>query len=115
MKALSIKEPWATMIRDGRKTIETRTWNTKYRGEVLLCASKKPIGQYHGRAFAIAKIVNSRPMTEVDEFLARCKLFPNAYAWELEDVTPIEPFPVKGQLGLFDVEIKDGMIVKVKP
>ena len=42
MKALSIKEPWATLILEGKKTIETRTWKTNYRGEILLCASKNP-------------------------------------------------------------------------
>ena len=33
MKALTIKEPYATLIRDGVKRIETRSWKTNYRGE----------------------------------------------------------------------------------
>lgn len=40
MKALSIHQPWAWLIVNGYKTIENRSWNTKYRGPVLIHASK---------------------------------------------------------------------------
>lgn len=33
MKVLSIKEPYATLIANGDKLIETRSWKTNYRGE----------------------------------------------------------------------------------
>lgn len=39
IRALSWKEPFATMMLHGK--IETRTWATSYRGLVLICASKK--------------------------------------------------------------------------
>ena len=42
MKALSVKQPFAHFIERGMKTIETRTWATKYRGDILIHASKKP-------------------------------------------------------------------------
>ena len=42
MKALSLKQPWAELILQGRKTIELRKWNTKFRGEFLIHASKSP-------------------------------------------------------------------------
>ena len=42
MKAVSVKQPWASLIAEGNKTIETRTWPTNYRGDLLICASKKP-------------------------------------------------------------------------
>lgn len=41
MKCLSIKQPFADLIATGAKTIELRTWNTKYRGEFLIHASNK--------------------------------------------------------------------------
>jgi hypothetical protein len=41
MKCLSIKQPHAELLVSGRKTIELRTWNTKFRGEFLIHASKK--------------------------------------------------------------------------
>lgn len=39
MKVLSIQQPWASLIVAGHKKIETRSWNTKFRGEVLIHAS----------------------------------------------------------------------------
>lgn len=40
MKVITIKQPWASLIVSGYKKIETRSWNTKYRGELLIHASK---------------------------------------------------------------------------
>lgn len=40
MKALSIRQPWAWLIVNGYKDIENRSWDTKYRGMVLIHASK---------------------------------------------------------------------------
>ena len=39
MKVLSIKEPFATLIKDGVKIYETRSWKTNYRGELYIHAS----------------------------------------------------------------------------
>ena len=35
-----MKQPYAELIVSGKKTIELRTWNTKFRGEFLIQASK---------------------------------------------------------------------------
>ena len=40
MKALSIRQPWATLILHGHKDIENRSWATRQRGPVLIHASK---------------------------------------------------------------------------
>ena len=40
MKALSLTQPWATAIAVGQKQFETRSWATKFRGEVCIHASK---------------------------------------------------------------------------
>lgn len=107
MKAISIKEPWASLIRNGEKTIETRTWKTKYRGKLLLCCSKNPyISGISGLAFATADLVEVREMIKEDEVLARCEIYPNAKAWVLENITLIPTFHVKGKLRLFEVDIK---------
>ena len=42
MKALSIQNPYAHIILCGEKTIENRTWKTKYRGDLLICSSASP-------------------------------------------------------------------------
>jgi len=39
VKALSLREPWASFMIHGIKTIENRNWPTKYRGTVLVHAS----------------------------------------------------------------------------
>ena len=41
MKCLSLKQPYAQLLVSGKKIIEIRTWNTKYRGPFLIHASKK--------------------------------------------------------------------------
>lgn len=40
MKGLSLQQPWATLVALGAKRIETRSWPTSYRGELLIHASK---------------------------------------------------------------------------
>ncbi len=107
MKALSIKEPWASMIRDGKKIIETRTWSTKYRGNILLCASKYPESDISGKAFAIAQLIDVKPMIKEDIVRAQCDMYPGAYSWFLGDIELIESFDVRGKLKLFDVEDKE--------
>lgn len=41
MKAISLWEPWASLIRCGAKTIETRSWITYYRGPIAIHAAKR--------------------------------------------------------------------------
>ena len=40
MKVLTIKQPWATLIMQGNKRFKFRSWQTKYRGELLIHAGK---------------------------------------------------------------------------
>lgn len=40
MKALSLTQPWATLVAIGAKRIETRSWGTSYRGPLAIHASK---------------------------------------------------------------------------
>ncbi|MDQ6866633.1 MAG: ASCH domain-containing protein [Thermoproteota archaeon] len=40
LKGLSLRQPYAELVVDGRKTIETRRWNTNFRGKFLIHASK---------------------------------------------------------------------------
>lgn len=48
MKAISIKQPWASLIVHGIKDIENRTWRTNFRGRVLIHAAGS-----HGRKFSV--------------------------------------------------------------
>ena len=42
-KVISVLQPWASLVVLGHKKIETRFWNTKYRGERLIHASARKI------------------------------------------------------------------------
>jgi hypothetical protein len=106
MKALSIQQPWANMIASGDKSIETRTWKTNHRGPLLIVSSKTPDIAPAGYAIAVAELVDCRPMSVLDEPAARCRKYDGAFAWVLDNVHRIEPFPVRGQPGLFDVEME---------
>jgi hypothetical protein len=48
MKVLSIMQPWASLVVMGQKRIETRSWNTKYRGPLLIHASLKKVKVFEG-------------------------------------------------------------------
>lgn len=41
MKAISIQQPFAALIATGQKRLEIRTWQTDYRGQLLICAGAK--------------------------------------------------------------------------
>lgn len=41
IKALSLWQPWASLVWCGSKTYETRSWSTQYRGPLLICSAKR--------------------------------------------------------------------------
>lgn len=101
MKALSLKQPWASMVANGTKTIETRTWRTSYRGPLAIHAS-----QPDGRIIATAVLTDVRPMVFEDIIPARLRYWPGGvlFAWELRDIRlVVPPIPARGKLGLWDL------------
>jgi len=40
MQAISLTQPWAQLVVLGSKRVETRSWPTNYRGEIVIHASK---------------------------------------------------------------------------
>lgn len=105
--ALSLKQPWANLIRDGRKTIETRTWSTPFRGDLLLCASKQPPIAPWGCAICLVEVIDCRPMRRQDWAAACIAPYAPAYGWHLANVRPVPPIPVRGTLKIFTVELPD--------
>jgi len=104
MKAISIKQPWANLIAEGKKTIETRTWPTNHRGRILIVSSKIPNIAPAGQALAIANLTDCRRMKRGDEDAAKCPWCPELYSWILSGVVRIRPFPVKGRPGIYETE-----------
>jgi hypothetical protein len=53
VRALTLHQPWASLIAVGAKRIETRSWPTKYRGRLLVHAGRRwPIPQEGATALA---------------------------------------------------------------
>ena len=136
IKAVSLYEPWASLIRCGAKTYETRSQPTHYRGPLLICASKgglsrrdlrdmldepdvtKALGHSDPRKLLFGKAVASCVLigchrTENLFLVGLGKegsfgdFSPRRYAWKLGSVKAIEPFPVTGKQGLFEVDIPE--------
>ncbi len=123
--ALTIKQPYADLMLHGK--VETRTWNTHYRGWVLICSGGRAFKQYQvhsisrfeqmdriaevlgkdymaytkarsGIAIAVGKIVDSYPMTKEDEDKCFAHYYEGLFCHVYENVRPIKPFPWSGQV-----------------
>ena len=105
-KAISLKQPWANLVASGKKTIETRKWSTKYRGDLVICSSQNPKIEPYGKALCIVELYDVRPMTKSDEKKACIKLYPGAHAWLLRNLRPCNPpIPTKGRLRIFNLKL----------
>ena len=120
MKALSVKQPWATFLVYGEKTIEVRSWRTKYRGELLICASaaesnvwiqnddEQPLLLPAGATLGVVRLIECRPATAADADAALCEIPQGAYAWVIDASQAYDTRPDKviGRLRLFEVADK---------
>jgi hypothetical protein len=105
MRALSIHQPYADLIIARKKIYEIRSWQTNYRGKILICSTKNP---YHknklcGYALGIAELFSIEKMKPSHCELAHIEFIENVYAWQLSNIKKIKPFPIKGQQGLFNI------------
>lgn len=128
MKVLSIKNPWATLIINGYKKYEFRSWKTKYRGRIMIHTSissdKNVIDRFdnlnlnyrNGFIIGEAEIVDCIEVTK--EFEAKLveeniQVYGNTvgrkgYAWRLENIIQYtNPIPIKGKLGLWEYKKTD--------
>ena len=106
MKAISLKQPIANWVIEGKKTIETRKWATGYRGDLVICSSKKPDIYPAGCALGIVELYHIEPMKKEHEKDACIEVYPKAQAWFIRNLRVFEkPFPVKGQLSLFEIKL----------
>jgi hypothetical protein len=128
MKVLTIREPFATLIKNKVKYIETRSWKTNYRGELYIHAGvakiKKEVRERkglselysdndlnYGYIICKCKLIDCIYMTE-DFIEQEKKNNPNnfiaghyevgRYAWVLKDIELITPIKAKGQLGIWN-------------
>lgn len=119
MKALSVRQPWTSLIADGVKGIELRTWTTRYRGPLLICASAAIDAPWRQRnaiwyrehkarlplgvTVCVVDLVDVRPATAADEELACGPVAAGEFAWILGQTRACPRRALSGRLGLFDV------------
>ena len=132
MKALSLTQPYAELMKKGIKTIDTRSWKTNYRGPVYIHASATAIPKTsrdnvdlmtlisgktldYGCIICSCELVDCIKMTE--EYVDEIRIYhykeylsgvyaPGRYAWVFKNIQILEqPIPVKGHLGLWDFEL----------
>lgn len=123
-KALCVKQPYADLLtkiwyrdEDGgwhaKKSIEVRTRTTNYRGDLLICSSKKPEipGRLSGVICGFVELYDVKPVSEFtpEDWEATC--IPEAerpvggYGWMMRDPRRVVEMPVKGQLGIYDLVV----------
>ena len=64
-------------------------------------------------AVAVARLAECQPMMLADEPAALCDVYQDAIARVLNDVRPIRPVRVEGQLGRFDVNINPSPLITI--
>jgi len=123
--ALSIRQPWAELILQGKKTIETRKWDTAFRGEFYIHASKiidmeacKEFG-IDPKSLVTGAIVGKAIFEDTKEYHAEEQFFRDdekhrsgfygftkpKFGFFLCNVEAITPIPAKGNLKFFYVEV----------
>jgi ASCH domain len=123
MKALSIRQPWAWLIVNGFKPVENRTWESFYRGPLLIHAGKlMTMADYEACLLfvdchhdtRIARLKIPQPM-QLDRggIVGRAVMtgcvreydsnwFCGPFGFVLEQAKPLAFRPIKGQLSFFE-------------
>lgn len=119
MKVLSLKQPFAELVVSGKKTIELRNWNTKFRGNFLIHASKSPDNQamkkFGFTDLPLGFIVGKSKLVKVIEYKNEAEhkkdenkhladSFWGKFGFVLEDSERIKPVSAKGKLSFWNFE-----------
>lgn len=127
MKVITIKQPFASLIAEGIKEYEFRTWKTNYRGEILIHAGKgvdkKAMEKFscysleYPKGCIIAKANLSdcikiedkeKQMLKEKNPLVYNSIIKNStwdgYGFKLENIEKIKPITINGKLSLWDYD-----------
>lgn len=128
MKALTIKEPWATLIIEKYKEYEFRSWKTNYRGKILIHAGlslekdmeerfkeynlKYSCGNIIGEAELVDCILVDESFNDklrhINPLVYARSNHVETFAWKLENIKKYDnPIPCKGKLGLWNYEVNN--------
>ena len=125
MKAISLWQPWATLMAEGFKRNETRHWTTNYRGPLLIHAAKRmepltllmsqlltPIGYKEWNDFPCGAIVCELELVDcikTSKYIPGHPEFefgdyqPGRFVWITKNVKKFDPIPFRGKQGFFNV------------
>ncbi len=119
MLAISLHQPWASAVfflQEDRtilagldivaqKTIESRKWEIKHRGELLIVSTKSPVvpGLPTGTALGVVEVADCKIFTPADVARSQSPFIPGLYAWVLKNIRPIVPFKVNGRQGFYQI------------
>lgn len=133
MKVLSLTEPCATLIKEKKKLVETRSWKTSYRGELYIHASSTKIPKEWKEDKEFMELVKDNPLN-FGNIICKCNLVDcvkmtkeyvenmkknnyqeyicgkyeeGRYAWILESIEPLgSPIKAKGHLSIWNYDIE---------
>lgn len=121
MKALTIKQPWATLIMHHGKDVENRSWPTSFRGQVAITSSKASTEYDYDMAMGLMSMLGKpfprcSPETIPRGFIlgtveiydclggSNSPWFFGEYGFLLRNPRPLAvPIPIKGKLGFWDL------------
>ena len=127
MKTITIKQPFATLIAEGLKEYEFRTWKTKYRGDILIHAGKgidkKAMKKYEYLSLEYPQgcIIAKATLTDciwIDKDARKMLKEKNAniyehiinhtewegYGFQLKNIQKIKPISVNGKLSFWEYD-----------
>jgi ASCH domain len=122
MIALSIRQPWASLILKAGKDIENRNWSTKFRGRILIHAAKGCTRQEFEDALEFAEDIIDKPIcadlktihrggiigsVEIVDCVSKSDSpwFMGKFGFVLRNPQTLPFTPLKGQLGFFPANI----------
>ena len=126
MKVLTVKEPWASLIINGYKMYEFRSWKTSYRGKILIHAGKSieknnlDLFNDYNLDYSFGYIIGEVELEDCilvdgkmqDELASKDKLVygrnnhVGLYAWKLSNIVKYkneDRIKVNGKLGLWNI------------
>lgn len=131
-RALSVRQPYADLLTreawreaDGTahaaKSIEVRSRNTNYRGDLLICASAQPSdlpGHLAGCTCGLVELYGVKPISEFTEQDWQDTCIPEGerpkegYGWLMRNPRRVVEMPIKGALGIYRLAVPKGDITE---
>ena len=120
MKTLSLKQPFAELILQGKKKIELRKWNTKFRGRFLIHASKIPdkenMKKFNFNNLPLGFIVGEAELIDVKKYESEKEFYKDKnlhladsswgkYGFLLKNAKRIKPISAKGKLNFWEFNL----------